>query len=100
MLNCSGEQNLIDLSLAEDINFTKQLFFVTSVNILLKPMADYSETQQWLVYIPQRLTLEEAIAIAQNKDATASQVGYKYATRVQRQSDPRSSPSTPWKVRS
>ena len=40
-----------------------------------------------MVYIPQRPTLEEAIAIAQNKDATASQVGYKYATRVQRQSD-------------
>jgi len=31
--------------------------------------------------------------IAQNKDATASQVGYKYATRVQRQSDPSSAQS-------
>lgn len=53
----------------------KQLFFVTSVNIFLKPVADYSEMQQWLVYIPERLTLEEEIVIAQNKDATASQVG-------------------------
>ena len=71
------------------------MFFVTSVNILLKPVADYSEMQQLLVYVPEGLTSEEAIAIAQNKDATASQAGYKYATRVQRQSDPSSSPSTP-----
>ena len=68
---------------------------MTSVNILLKPTADYSEMQQWLVYVPEGLTLEKAIAIAQNKDTTARQVGYKYATRVQRQSDPSSSPSTP-----
>ena len=40
------------------------------------------------------LTLEEAIAIAQNEDTTASQVGY-YVTRVQRRSYPISSPSTP-----
>ena len=40
------------------------------------------------------LTLEEAITIAQNEDATVSQVG-SYATRVQRRSDPSSSSSTP-----